>query len=110
MSFLLPEGTTVDGGSKRLSEEERQRRAQFHREQLLEYEKPHERLWEMVVGQPSLIAAIKICLDINLFGLWAEVCGCTLAEEELTLTELSWLVKIEVVTMSRSPLDISIWS
>jgi hypothetical protein len=94
-------GDTADGGLKPLSEEDRQRKVRSLREQLLEFEMPHERLWEMVVGQPSLIATIKICLDINLFGLWAEVCGCTLADEELTLTELGWLVKVEIATMSK---------
>lgn len=88
-------------GCKPLSEEDRQRKVRFLRDQLLEYEKPHERLWEMVVGQPSLIAAVKIGLDVNLFELWTEVCGGTLADEQLTLTELSWLVDIELTTMSK---------
>jgi hypothetical protein len=101
MGTSLPKGDTADGGFKPLSEEDRQRKVRSLQEQLLELEKPHERLWEMVVGQPSLIATIKICLDINLFGLWAEVCGCTFADEELTLTELGWLVKIEIATMSK---------
>jgi hypothetical protein len=54
----------------------------------------------MVVGRPSLIAAVKIGLDVDLFELWAQVCGGTLADEQLTLTELSWLVDIKLVTMS----------
>lgn len=83
-----------------LSEEERQRKVRFLRDQLLEYETPHERLWEMVVGQPSLIAAVKIGLDVNLFELWAEVCGGTLAGEQLTISELSWLVDVKLDTMS----------
>lgn len=86
---------------KPLSEEERQRKVRFLRDQLLEYETPHERLWEMTVGQPSLIAAVKISLDVNLFELWAEVCGGTLANQPLTLTELSWLVDCELGTMSK---------
>lgn len=86
---------------KPLSEEERQRKVRFLRDQLLEYETPHERLWEMVVGQPSLNAAVKISLDINLFELWAEVCGGTLANQPLTVTELSWLVGCELGTMSK---------
>ena len=90
----------ANGGLEPLSEEDRVSKVRSLRQQLLEYEKPHERLWEMVVGQPSLIAAIKVCLDTNLFGLWAEVCGCTLADEELTPTELGWLVGVEVATMS----------
>lgn len=90
---------------KPLSEEDRQRKVHDLRVQLQEYERPHERLWEMVVGQPSLIAAVKIGLDVNLFELWAEVCGGTLAGEQLTLAELSWLVNIELATMSKWPLD-----
>jgi hypothetical protein len=101
METSLQTGDTADGGFKPQSEEDRQRKLRSLREQLMEFEKPHERLWEMVVGQPSLIATIKICLDINLFELWAEVCGCTLADEELTLTELGWLVKIDIATMSK---------
>jgi len=94
-------GHTTEHDCKPLSEEERQRKVRFLRDQLLEYETPHERLWEMVVGQPSLIAAVKISLDINLFELWAEVCGGTLANQPLTLTELSWLVDCELGTMSK---------
>jgi hypothetical protein len=90
----------ANGGVEPLSEEDRMCKVRSLRQQLLEYEKPHETLWEMVVGQPSLIAAIKVCLDTNLFGLWAEVCGCTLADEELTPTELSWIVGVEFATMS----------
>lgn len=81
--------------------EERQHKVRFLRDQLLEYETPHERLWELVVGQPSLIAAVKVSLDVNLFELWAEVCGGTLANQPLTLTELSWLVDCELGTMSK---------
>jgi hypothetical protein len=55
----------------------------------------------MVVGQPSLIAAVKIGLDVDLFELWAQVCGGIFTDEQLTLTELSWLVDIELVTMSK---------
>lgn len=84
-----------------LTEEDRQSKVRFLRDQLLEYEKPHERLWEMVVGQPSVLAAVKIGLDVDLFKLWAEVCGGTLADEQLTLKELSWLVDIELATMSK---------
>jgi hypothetical protein len=91
---------TADQDCKPLSEEERQRKVRFLRDQLLEYETPHERLWEMVVGQPSLIAAVKICLDVNLFELWAEVCGGTLAGERLTVTELGLFVDVELGTMS----------
>lgn len=101
-----PQDISALGGCKPLSEEDRQRKVRSLRDQLLEYEKPHEQLWEMVVGQPSLIAAVKIGLDVNLFELWAEVCGGTLAEEQLTLTELSWLVDIEVATMSKWSLDL----
>lgn len=96
-----PQDIVAHGGCKPLSEEDRQRKVRFLRDQLLKYEKPHEQLWEMVVGQPSLIAAVKIGLDVNLFKLWAEVCGGTLADEQLTLTELSWLVEIELATMSK---------
>ena len=95
-----PQSNEANGGIVPLSEEERLRKVCSLRNQLLEYETPHERLWEMVVGQPSLTAAIKVCLDTNLFGLWSEVCGCTLADEELTPTELGWLVGVEFATMS----------
>jgi len=96
-----PQDVAARDECKPLSEEDRQRKVRFLRDQLLEYETPHEQLWEMVVGQPSLIAAVKIGLDVNLFNLWAEVCGGTLAKEQLTLTELSWLVDIELATMSK---------
>ena len=96
-----PQNIVAHGSCKPLSEEDRRLKVRFLRDQLLEYEKPHEQLWEMVVGQPSLIAAVKIGLDVNLFELWTEVCGGTLADEQLTLTELSWLVDIELTTMSK---------
>jgi hypothetical protein len=100
-SMNTPQDIAAHGGCKPLSEEDRQLKVRFLRDQLREYEKPHEQLWEMVVGQPSLIAAVKIGLDVNLFQSWAEACGGTLANEQLTLTELSWLVDIELGTMSK---------
>jgi hypothetical protein len=102
----IPQSSTADGGCEPLSEEDRQRKVRSLRDQLARYEKPSERLWEMVVGQPSLNAAVKICLDVSLFESWAEVCGGTLANEQLTLTELSWLVSIEIATMSKSSQDV----
>lgn len=63
-----PQDISALGGCKPLSEEDRQRKVRSLRDQLLEYEKPHEQLWEMVVGQPSLIAAVKIGLDGSNYG------------------------------------------
>lgn len=37
---------------------------------LARVEDPFSRLWSMAIDSPALLAAIKICLDINLFEKW----------------------------------------
>lgn len=78
-----------------ITESERQRTVDALHTLLRAYETPAERVWNLVIGGPLLLATIKTCLDLSLFSEWASARDDHAVGSDMTHLQLSELVNAD---------------